>query len=92
MAIKMNKVATKSKRALRFDDLNRGDIFQGERGNWYIKTYDQYDDCGDLQGNTIRLDNGAPHLFDDDQNVTKLKKDLTVDYSNDDITEWYDED
>ena len=92
MAIKMNKVATKSKRALRFDDLNRGDIFQsGEYGNWYIKTYYQYDDCGDLQGNAVRLDNGVSHLFDDSHNVTKLKKDLTIDYSNDDIIEWYED-
>ena len=93
MAIKMNKVSTKTKtkRALRFDDLNCGDIFQsGECGNWYIKTYYQYDDCGDLKGNAVRLDNGVSHLFDDSHNVTKLKKDLIIDYSNDDITEFYD--
>lgn len=29
MAIIMNKVANKSKRALKFEDLNRGDIFRG---------------------------------------------------------------
>ena len=85
----MNKVATKSKRALRFDDLNRGDVFQCDRGNWYMKTYDFFDECGDLQGNAIRLDNGLSHIFEDEENVIKLKKDLTIDYSNDDITEWY---
>lgn len=90
MAIKMNRVANKSKRALRFDDLNRGDIFMGESGHWFIKTYNQYDDCGDPQGNAIQLDNGIPHWFDEIQNVIKLKKDLTIDYSSDDITEWYD--
>ena len=89
MAIVMKKVSTKSKRALRFDDLNRGDIFMGSSGNWYMKTYDQYDDCGDLQGNSIQLDTGVSHIFEDDENITKLKKDLTIDYSNDDITEWY---
>ena len=89
MAIKMNKVPTKSKRALRFDDLNRGDIFMGSSGNWYMKTYDQYDDCGIFQGNSIQLDNGISHIFEDDENITKLKKDLTIEYSNNDITEWY---
>lgn len=90
MAIIMNKVSTKDKRTLVFGDLSRGDIFQsGGFGNWYIKTYHQYDDCGDLQGNAIRLDNGESYLFENHQNITKLKKDLIIDYSNDDITEWY---
>ena len=92
MAIVMNKVATKSKRALKFEDLKCGDIFMGSNGNWYMKTYDYFDDCGDLQCNSIRLDNGISHIFEDDENVIKLKKDLIIDYSNDDITEWYDED
>ena len=90
MAIVMNKVTNKSKRALRFDDLIVGDIFMGPTGNWYMRTYNQYDDCGDLQGNSIQLDSGISHLFEDEINVTKLKKDLTIDYSNDDITEWCD--
>lgn len=89
MPIKFVKGMGKSKRALQFGDLNYGDIFQVVMGHWYIKTYNQYDDCGDLQGNTIRLDNGVSHIFDDDQCVVKLKKDLVVEYSNDDITEWY---
>lgn len=89
MAIIMNKVSIKSKRALKFDDLDRGDIFQDEQGKWYMRTYDQYDDCGDLQGNAIKLDDGISYVFSDGHNVTKLKKDLTIDYSNDDITEWY---
>ena len=85
----MNKVATKSKRALRFEDLNRGDIFQNEYGNWFIVTDKIFDDCGDLAGNAITLD-GCIAIFGNDQTVVKLKKDLTIDYSNDDITEWYD--
>lgn len=89
MAILMKKVSTKSKRALRFDDLSCGDIFIGSNGIWYMKTYHQYDDCGDLQGNSIQLNTGISHLFEDEENVIKLKKDLIIDYSNDDITEWY---
>lgn len=89
MAIVMNKISAKSKRALRFDDLKCGDIFMGPVGNWYIKTYDYFDECGDLKGNSIRLDRGIPHIFEDEENVIKFKKDLTIDYSNDDITEWY---
>lgn len=92
MAIIMNKVANKSKRALKFEDLNYGDVFMGSMGNWYMKTYDTYDHCGDFEGNTIRLDNGHIVIFDETETVIKLKKDLTVDYTNDDITEWYDED
>ena len=91
MAIVMNKVANKSKRALRFEDLNRGDIFRGSiNGHWYIKIYDSYDDCGDLEGNAIKLDDGQKVIFDETETVVKLKKDLVVDYSNDDVTEWYD--
>lgn len=92
MAIVMNKVANKSKRALKFDDLNCGDVFMSDKGNWWMKIHDTYDDCGDLEGNAIRLDTARIAIFDDTETVTKLKKDLTVDYSNDDITEWYDED
>lgn len=91
MAIKMNKVANKSKRALKFEDLKCGDIFMGSSGSWYIKTYNIYDNCGDLMGNAIQLESGIPYIVSNSHNVTKLKKDLTIDYSNDDITEWYDE-
>lgn len=89
MAIVMNRVSTKSKRALRFGDLNCGDIFQDKRGNWYMKTYYQYDECAELQGNAINLNNGDSSLFDDDHAVVKLKRNLTIDYSDDDTTEWY---
>ena len=92
MAIVMNKVAVKSKQALKFEDLNRGDIFMGPMGNWYMKIYDSYSDCGDFEGNAITLGNGCKAFFDGDETVTKLKKDLVVEYTNDDITEWYDED
>ena len=91
MAIVMNKVSTKSKRALRFEDLNCGDIFMSDQDNWYMKIYNTYDECGDLEGNAIRLDNGQISVFDDTETVKKLKKDLTIDYSNDDITEWYED-
>lgn len=88
MAIVMNKVATKSKRALRFEDLIIGDIFSNEYGDWFIRTHNIYDNCGDLVGNAIAL-NGDIALFASNQTIKKLKKDLTIDYSNDDITEWY---
>lgn len=89
MAIIMNKVANKSKRVLRFEDLDCGDIFMGSMGNWYMKIYNSYDSSGNYEGNTVKLDNGQIVDFDDTETVTKLKKDLTIDYSNDDITEWY---
>ena len=88
MAIVMNKVAQKSKRALQFDDLKRGDIFMGPGANWYMKTYDIYDRGGDLEGNAIKLDDGCFMVFDDTETVTKLKKHIVFDYSNDDMTEW----
>ena len=92
MAIIMNRVANKNKRALKFEDLDCGDIFMNSVGNWYMKIYDIYDSNGDYDGNAIKLDNSHTSFFDDTETVTKLKKDLTIDYSNDDITEWYDED
>lgn len=88
MAIVMNKVAQKSKRALKFEDLNRGDIFMGQGGNWYMKTYDIHDVDGDLEGNAVKLSDGCFLEFDDDETVTKLKKNIVFDYSSDDITEW----
>ena len=88
MAIVMNKVSVKSKRALKFDDLIIGDIFSNEYGDWFIRTRNIYDECGDLVGNAIELD-GDIELFSSKQIIKKLKKDLTIDYSNDDIIEWY---
>jgi hypothetical protein len=87
MAIVMNKVSVKSKQALKFEDLGRGDIFKSG-GGWYMKIYDSYSDCGDFEGNAITLENGCKALFDGDETVAKLKKDLVVEYTNDDITEW----
>lgn len=84
----MNKVSTKSKRALKFDDLIIGDIFLNEYDDWFMRTRNIYNDCGDLVGNAIRLD-GVIALFNSEQTIKKLKKDLTIDYSNDDIIEWY---
>ena len=84
----MNKVSVKSKRALKFDDLIIGDIFSNEYGDWFIRTRNIYDECGDLVGNAIELD-GDIELFSSEQIIKKLKKDLTIDYSNDDIIEWY---
>lgn len=89
MAIVMNKVATKSKRALRFEDLRRGDIFMGQGGNWYMKTYDIHDVDGDFMANAVALSDGCFVEFDDEETVTKLKKNIVFDYSNDDIIEWY---
>ena len=68
MAIIMNKVATKSKRALRFEDLRRGDIFMGQGGNWYMKTYDIHDVSGDFEGNAVKLSDGCFVEFDDGGN------------------------
>ena len=90
MAIIMNRVANKSKRVLRFEDLYCGEIFiDSSVGNWHMKIYNSYDSSGNYEGNAVRLDTGEIVDFDDTETVTKLKKDLTIDYSNDDITEWY---
>ena len=90
MAIKMNKVANKSKRVLKFEDLERGDIFQNEYGSWFIVTSKIFDDCGDFAGNAITLD-GHIAIFGNDETVIKLKKDLTIDYTDEDIIEWYED-
>ena len=63
-------------------------IFSNEYGDWFIRTRNIYDECGDLVGNAIELD-GDIELFSSEQIIKKLKKDLTIDYSNDDIIEWY---
>ena len=73
MAIVMNRVTNKSKRVLRFEDLNCGDIFMSDQDDWYMKIYNTYDECGDLEGNAIRLDNGQISIFDDTETVKKLK-------------------
>ena len=65
-------------------------FFSNECGNWFIRTRNIYDDCGDLVGNAIGLLEGDIALFDSEQTIKKFKKNLVVDYSNDDITEWYD--
>ena len=88
MAIKMNKVSQKSKRVLTFDDLIVGDVFSNDCGDWFIRTRNIYDDCGDLIGNAIELD-GDFACFNPEDTVRKFKKDLTIEYSNNDITEWY---
>ena len=90
MAIIVSKVNQKSKRALKFSDLIIGDVFTTGCGEWYIRTRNTYDDCGDLIGNAIELD-GDFACFNPEDSVKKFKKDLTIEYSNDDITEWYDE-
>ena len=88
MAIVINKVAQKSKRALKFSDLILGDVFANEYGNWYIRTRNTYDEYGEFIGNAIDL-NGDFACFDSDDSVKKFRKDLTIECSNDDITEWY---
>ena len=88
MAIKMSRVNQKSKRALTFSDLISGDVFANDCGDWFIRTRNIYDDCGDLIGNAIELD-GDFALFDSEEPIKKFKEDLTIEYTNDDVTEWY---
>ena len=86
----MSRVNQKSKRALTFSDLIIGDVFANDRGGWFICTCNIYDDCGDLIGNAVELD-GDFALFDSEEPIKKFKKDLIIDYTNDDITEWYED-
>ena len=88
MPIKFVKGAIKSKRALTFEDLERGDIFTSQGDKWFMKTNNIHDDCGELEGNSICLSSGFPHIFDEDCPVSKFNKEFELEYSNDDVTSW----
>ena len=78
-----------SKRGIRFTDLEYGDIFTIDERTWYMKTPDIYDDCGDLYGNCVKLSNGNNDIIIDEiELVTKLNKNLIIEYSKDDLEKW----
>ena len=79
MAIKINKTAPKSKRRLKFKDLQKGDIFTAEGSNyWWIK----------IDDNAMVSLHGEMEYLADEANVSKLKTDLVFNVSDDDLQEW----
>ncbi len=93
MAIKFNEVSNKrSYRPLKFEDLKIGDIFQSKdpsyASDWYMKTDEGCDYEGSVDSNAVALSRGILVYFSDDSNVTKLDKDLTIEYTNKDLLEW----
>ena len=79
MAIKINKTAPKSKRRLKFKDLQTGDIFTVEGSNyWWIK----------MDNQTMVSLHGEMEYLADEANVSRLKTDLVFNVSDDDLQEW----
>ena len=86
MAIKITKGELKSKRHLRFEDLEIGDIFLlGSEA--FIKVKQFYGD-GEPDHNCIKLENGLDYQIDDNECIDKFLKDIEITYTNDDIQSW----
>ena len=85
MAIIMKQASPRSKRHLKFKDLQIGDIFTEDSGLWWFKIVKMSTDCGEV--NAVSLD-GDMELISEEENVRKLNKDLTVEFSSDDLIEW----
>lgn len=82
MAITINKTAPKSKRRLKFKDLEIGDIFTLDGSNcWWIK----FGAC--INNNAVSL-HGKIGFIPDETNVSRLKNDLVFNISDDDLEEW----
>jgi hypothetical protein len=79
VAIKINKTTPKSKRRLKFKDLQNGDIFTIDGSNyWWIKS--SVNDAVSLHGEV--------EIIADETNVSRLKTDLVFNISDDDLEEW----
>ena len=85
MAIVMKQTSPRSKRHLKFKDLQIGDIFTEDSGLWWFKIVKMSTDCGEV--NAVSLD-GDMDLIPEEENVSKLNKDLTVEFSSDDLIDW----
>ena len=85
MAIIMTETSPRSKRHLKFKDLQIGDIFTEDSGLWWFKTVKMSTDRCEF--NAVTLD-GHMDLIPEEENVSKLNKDLTVAFSSDDLIEW----
>jgi hypothetical protein len=85
MAIIMKETSPRSKRRLKFKDLQIGDIFTEDSGRWWFKIVKMYTDCG--EANAVSLD-GDMELISDEENVRKLNRHLTIEISSDDLIEW----
>ena len=87
MAIKIIKSEPKSKRPLRFKELEIGDIFLlGSEA--FIKIDQFYRDCGEPYHNCIKLESGFDYQLDDDECVSKILKDIEITYTDEDIQSW----
>lgn len=85
MAIVMKETSPRSKRHLKFKNLSIGDIFTEDSGLWWFKIANMTTDCGEV--NAVSLD-GDMELISEEENVRKFNKDLTVEFSSDDLIEW----
>lgn len=87
MAIKITKGELTSKRPLRFEDLEIGDVFLlGSEA--FIKIYQMYGDCGEPDHNCIKLENGIDYQVDDSECVSKILKNIEITYTDEDILSW----
>lgn len=87
MAIKIKKGEPKSKRPIRFEDLDIGDIFLlGLEA--YIKIEQFYGDCGEPDHNCIKLETGFDYQLKDNECVSKILKDIEITYTDEDIQSW----
>lgn len=86
MTIVMKEISPKSKRHLKFEDVQVGDIFSLPNDNmWWFKTIEMEADCGKI--NAVNLE-GDMDFFSEDEDVRKLKRNLMVEFSSDDLIEW----
>ena len=89
MAIKMKPGLIKSKRPLKFEELEIGDIFTTKTTtDWYINTECVENDDGDCYGNAVNLATGLHEAFDDDTSVIRYKHEIEITYSADDIEDF----
>lgn len=88
MAIKMKPGLIKSKRPLKFEELEIGDIFTTKTTiDWYMKTECVADD-DDCYGNTVNLATGLHETFDNDTSVIRYKHEIEITYSADDVEDF----
>lgn len=89
MSIKFKNVSqSKSYRPLKFEDLKIGDIFcSADFGGWCMRTPESCDYEGRIDSNAVDLGSGDLFFHPEGTNVTKLNKDLTIEYTDKDLLE-----
>ena len=60
-----------------FDELKAGDVFKDDSGDVFIKTPEISDETYNTY-NAIRLEDGLPCIFSDEDYVTEVKATLTI--------------